>query len=335
MKSQGTTRWWNGLPLAGQRDLTDEELLLVSQLARKTSIRRMRWLFLPAIALVVFIPVSSAFPDSPLASLYATLWVFLLVFCVLWARDNDRKTRALRLDIEAGTVDIFRPDPDISPDMYSQVRGALSPDQLLSLRSVEVLNQSGCIWRVNDIAADQDLWRKVAESALRAEVAATPDIAEMAAQWVEPFETEDAPGLHRNFRQLSDSEKSEILRLGRKMLWRSIPLAVVFTVWVSIPLALWMSGSKPEPGIWPLIRLACIGFVAVLRDWLAVQDLLMVSRMREDVRRGEVVVLRVEQEGEGNNAEGAILSPPEERLPVSWLPWTYDGRPVQWRLANS
>src|SRR5207244_1975476 len=85
---------------------------------------------------------------------------------------------------------------------------------------IEVLPASGLIWRVNGVRPKR--WLAVTP----VNVAPTPELSRIAAEWVQPLPTSDEVQLYYNQRPMSPAEMEELGRYRRRLILRPLPIAL-------------------------------------------------------------------------------------------------------------
>lgn len=318
---QTETAWCAGFTLSGRRELVPAELTELSALAARLG-RQARLtaalgpgIFLLLLALAGIYALTGKVPNWLVVLLalglpFAPLGFFL-------ARDAFLRARALREDVREGSVRQFTGtvDPAAGPDETRDRlvrRRLLTPDPRIR-QGLELLPHSQLIWTVNGrrtygwIAARSNV------------VAQVPEYAAMAAQWVEPARHPGSEGMHINFRDLSAAERAELQRHWKKLLFRPLGSALLLTIWAATALSM---GISQGSGFGTMM----VGAIAVW-SWLGVFRMLKIAgTVRRDAAAGRVVIVRRAQ------APGQELSPAEEYLPQSGIPWSAGERPAPWRI---
>lgn len=315
------TAWCAGFAQSGRRELTPAELTELRGLAGQLT--GQAW----AAAVVgpgVFLALLLAMGISALLGGVPGWLVALLLCSLLFAplgfmlsRDWFFRAAALRLDAEAGWALQFTGPVDVAsgPD---ETREMLVRRRLLTLnpqitQGLELLPASQLVWTVNG---------RRTGGLIRAKsnvVAQVPEYAAMAAQWVEPAKQPGSEGMHINFRDLSTAERQELQRHWKKLLMRPLASALLLTVWAGVAMIMgtWKDSS---------FGLALVGGFAVW-SWIGVYRILtLAGKVRRDATAGRVVIVRRAL------APGQELSPAEEYLPQSGIPWSAGERPAPWRM---
>jgi hypothetical protein len=320
-----STRWVAGLPLAGERELTEGER---AELLRRAAPRRLfGWASYLAFPLLFFLFLAgmalatdvSGRPAGTAAVVVMLLMLASVPLLVVAGRDARYWGMTLPRDARQGTVHRYE-------GQVEQIRGAdetiarlwswklLPPD--LGTLTLEVLPHSGLLWRVNE----QPVRRWVRLTAT--EVADVPEFAGVAAQWLDPVELPVGGTVHVGQRELSAGEQWEIERHARQLKLRPLIPAVLLTLWAGP--VLWACLAT---GRWPTGHDA--GSFGLLVLLTATADLMLVKclgrarKMGQDILVGRVVIVR----------DGAPAESVTEILPVSRIAWTIDGRPASWRTA--
>jgi hypothetical protein len=243
-----------------------------------------------------------------------------------------------------------------SPPRDSQPPDASPPTQAAPEVVIEVLAHSRRLWKINGVPLSG--WEIVGSS----RVASTPELAAMAAAWVEPLDitqgTKDglqeiSPRQH-NQRELSVSEKDELKQRIRQMIKRPFWKTLLFSSWLGVPLAACLITATPikvERGAYFLM------FCCAYCWFTLITTLRHTTRLNKDCENGYVAILNVPIEA--LSSEGlqrlspeevhafqhntpaettdSISQPPRvktvilEILPKSGWLWTEDGKASEWR----
>jgi len=315
------TAWCAGFSQSGRRELTPPEIAELNRLAER--LHGQAW----ASALAgpgVFLGLLAAIGISALLGASTTVLIGFLLFSLLFAplgfilsRDWFLRARTLRQDITTGWALQFIGivDPASGPEETRDLlvrRGLLTPDPRIT-QGLELLPASNLVWTVNGRRTGGLL------SAKSGVVAQVPEYAAMAAQWVEPAKQPGSEGVHINFRDLSTAERQELQRHWKKLLLRPLVSALLLTVWAGLAL---MMGTWKESNF----GLTMVGAFAVW-SWISVYRILdLAGKVRRDASAGRVVIVRRAL------SPGQELSPAEEYLPQSGIPWSAGARPAPWRM---
>lgn len=315
------TAWCAGFSQSGRRELTPAEVADLTGLAgRLTGQAGTAALAGPGI-FVALLATAGVFALKGGIPLWLNvLLLFSLLFAPLGfilARDWFLRAKALREDATGGWVRQFTGpvDPASGPEETREMlvrRRLLTPDPRIT-QGLELLPASHLVWTVNGRRTSGIITAKPNV------VAQVPEYAAMAAQWVEPAKQPGSEGMHINFRDLSTAERQELQRHWKKLLLRPLISALLLTVWAGVALIM---NSGRDAGF----GMALVGGFAVW-SWIGVYRILdLAGKVRRDAAAGRVVIVRRAQ------APGQELSPAEEYLPQSGIPWSASERPAQWRM---
>lgn len=315
------TAWCAGFSLTGRRELAPAEIADLDALAKRLG--GQVWvsaLLGPGVFLLLSFAAGIFAVRGGVPNWLVALLLFALLFAPLGfilARDSFLRSRSLRQDIAGGSVQQFTGavDPSAGSDEIRERlvrRHMLTPDPRIT-QGLELLPASQLIWTVNGRRTQGWI------SAKSSVVARVPEYAAMAAQWVEPAQHPGGEGMHINFRDLSSAEREELQRHWKKLLLRPLGSALILSVWVGVALAMGI-GQGSSFGT------AMVGAFAVW-SWFGVYRMLKIARtVRRDAAAGRVVIVRRAL------APGQELSPAEEYLPQSGIPWSAGERPAPWRM---
>jgi hypothetical protein len=338
--------WCAGMPLAMRRPLDEGERRRLGDEAR-----RLRWrgwgvvLLYPVLAAAFALAAARSHEFSPLSQgILAVGAILLFALClpvqILVARDAFARSRGLSQDRRCGFIKRYAGELDARAGADQTLlllrRARLIPADSSGEWSIEVLPASRRVWRVRD--------RSVAGwiVARAVEVADTPEVAAIAAQWLEPAGRIGNATLLGGQRELSGAEREELCRYARRLWLRPLPWAIGLTLWLSMPVAvLIVEGNLHSRGDW--IRFALLALATLWMDAAFLRGLWVAGRLRRDAAAGHVMILRPEPGGppppEGEAwppATGAAGPDAEEPVTLEVLPfshwlWTEDSRPASWR----
>jgi hypothetical protein len=324
----GTTLYCAGLPFAGERPLTEDEVAMLRREGRR--LRRRGWViaFLLVMGLLPAIGVFTELLDTPWHDVAAVIgWVLLLAglpLMILRARDAFRLARAMRVGSRLGRALCFAA-PERRGSQWPEAEAARPPTAMggkdEALWSLEILSGSGLLWRMNE--------RPSSHSTLvtPTEVTNAPDFASTAAQWVRPWTEPDGETTWWNRRALSDAEHGELRKHVRRAI-RPYFYLPLLTAYVSIGFFTgdWRESPWTSIPMWAVIAWA---------DGCAIRVFPRVLRIRRDARSAMVIIFRPEDAAAAAAAPGSpALGPATEVLPFSRLPWTHDGQPAAWRKSR-
>lgn len=315
------TAWCAGFSQSGRRELTPPEVAELTSLAVR--LRGQAWvsaLLGPGVFLLLLLAAGITALRGDFSSWMVVILLFSLLFAPLGfmlARDWFFRSRALHEDVAAGHVRQYlgAVDPASGPEETRDLlvrRRLLTPDPRIT-QGLELLPASNLVWTVNGRRTGGLITAKANV------VAQVPEYAAMAAQWVEPAKQPGSEGVHINFRDLSAAERQELQRHWKKLLLRPLASALLLTIWAAFALVM---------GTWKdsTFSLTMVGAFAVW-SWVSVYRILnLAGKVRRDATAGRVVIVRRAL------APGQELSPAEEYLPQSGIPWSAGARPAPWRM---
>jgi hypothetical protein len=313
-------RWFAGLPVAGERRLTDEERVELNAFLRtiRTAAIKTYAYFAVPMLLIVFgdsIPI-----DFPIRT-FAMFLLLILTFRggarnaamqVRWYRDA-------RADRDNGVVDICRGPVADSIIAVATLRGReqlpVSSDQ--EMLEAEVLPRSALLWTYNRRRTVQPMFVP------RARTSTPPDHARMAANFVKPVEGAENVFTHQ--RRLNDHELEELRAYIPTVAPIHVALALVMAIGGCIFIAAAVRSVDAIIGIGGVGLLLIgaarlIGFARRMR---------FRGKLRDDIRESYVVIVR-----ESTDANGT-LSAPVEFLPHTQWVWSRNGLPATWRRVSA
>ena len=264
-------------------------------------------------------------PDGSINARAVGVMVLMLVVLPLMlviGSQSYRQGSRMRLDARRGEVYQFQP---ISPDQ-PPITGAEAREQPSWF---EVLPTTRLIWRTETgLPPAQKTVDFVA-------VADTPERAATAAQWTEPLDPVQAPGLEVNHRELTAAERNELLRHIHQVALTPLRAAVPLTLWAGAVLYLAAQAGRFPAG-YRLASFLLLLAVTAIADLAAVIGFRTAWKLRKDHHVGRVIIVRLSQsDNQATEQVGtAELSPPSEFLPFSRRSWTFAGHPVHWRVKS-
>ena len=320
----GTTTWSDGLRMTGERDLSPAERADLRRTAlRFRALGCVGGLTVPLL-FIGFLVGLSLFSDpsatpGPAFVLASVAGLALLAVICLGAVERLRWGLALARDVSEGRVERF--------ETQAESHGAAGSEP----GCLEVLPNSGMLYQVDGVRSRG--WSRVK----RTEVADPPPYARIAAEWLDPAETDDGTAIHLGHRELSEAELGEIRRRQRHVLLKPGILALLLSLW-TFPV-LWImarEGRLPEGR-----HLASFILLVVLTATALVQlarSLKLAGDLAGDLRAGRAVIARspvpAEDVDDSDPDAADELPAAEEYLPVSGLLWTRGGEPAPWRVKS-
>jgi len=331
-----STLWCAGLPLVAQLPLAEADrralrreaalLLVAGMVCAPLSVI----LFLAGLAIFAIAVSDAGNEGTPVVWVlfFGALALVGVLFVV--ARESFRRAKGLRGDLRAGEK--LRFEGTLAEATLDETLARLLCKRLLRNDAqpqwLEILPASRRIWRANDRPVRSWIVASWAETAEQ------PEVAHIAAQWLEPIGVIGDFDMQQGRRELSAEEMEELRRCA-KGLWRKPLLpALLLSLW-SFPLAGYAIVSHKWPAGWGGIMLALLTVSAVLLDYDLYQRLRQARCIGRDLADGFVIILNARADEE-KGAEDA--APGEEHLYEgllhSGLLWTEDGRAAGWRKKS-
>jgi hypothetical protein len=328
-----STLWCAGLPLVARLPLAEGErralrreaalLLFAGILCAPLSVL----LFLVGLAIFAMVVTDAGHEATPVMWISFCVALVLVGMLFAVARESFRRAKGLRGDLRAGEKLRFEgtlAEATLDLTLVRLLRKRLMRNDAQP-QWLEVLPVSQRVWRANDRPVRGWFvvsWARTAEQ---------PEVARIAAGWLEPVGTIEDVDLHQGQRELSAEEKDELRRYA-KDLWRKPLLpALIFSLWC-FPLAAYALWTSRWPADLGGVMLAILTAVTILSDYGVFLRLRQARRIGRDLAWGFVIIVRARADDE-KGAEGA--APGEEHLyeslPHSGLLWTEDGRAAGWR----
>jgi hypothetical protein len=327
------TRWINDFESAGEEPLPPEQQELLRASLRRSQARRVLYVALSFLALFSCFGTmmyAASWSDAAPAWLAAILLpaMFLFPFMILKWRDEGRRIRNNRRDLETGfcerfelrdPLQLFRHEDEETSEDEEQLDdneedseeaappAEKSPQLFLLKPSERLLLPDGRI---------TELPFPVAEVAER-RLAPVPE------GFPRPLHANPAGTTFSDRRALSHEEVAELAQLAT-VPYRRYGCLFGMTIWLSAGLLVQLlnpSSQPPSPFAYVLGGLVLLGWLQFLRAALARR------RLRQDLTGGYVVVVQPDPH-------------PEVRLEnLEWLPtsraiWTVNGQPAPWRRSG-
>ncbi len=308
-----TTRWLFDWPQEDCLPLTPEEL---STLRRQCFHEKIIGYFLAVISPLMFLIGLTLLAAPDIIGLSSrSMPFFLLAFFslsvtpILFANECLRRAKMAKKDLHAGVKCLFAgilsSEMIQSPVIETLMNcGMLQP--INSEQSIEVL-ASGRIWRVNRRAFSHRL------SVTITEPADVPEIAHIAAQWLDPFQTPQGETVNAGRRELSKDEIDELRRLTRLMWQRGVWPAVLLSAWF-LPLAFYSVSAgnmPPESGMFLLLTASTVASYISL-----ILRVMIAYKIKQDIALGLVVIVA----GPVGTLKGHPFSDLGEEQVVEFLP---------------
>lgn len=346
--------WCAGLPIVGERALSDVERADLTAGAARDSRRALVLILasapaaaviaVPLVALVSWCGLSGPCGEVvPILCGIAALLGAMFTFgaAILLARDKLESSGQARRDLAenrvrrySGTIPFYTLGDEFLVELLQG--GLLFRDD--REQSVEVLDPSGRLWTVNGVRVPEhraaETWNAPTPG---------PETARAAAR-VRPDFRGDSK-IHTAHRVLSEFEKAEILDLARIFDTK----ARSSYLWQAFVACLWTLGAlgmeTPTRGQRFYGIVAAVAGLAwlIVTVWRWFEAHSWTSALRVDVTAGKVAVTReqtvppapIELDspavGDFFARSGPLLAPEIEHLPFSGTVWSVDGRPARWR----
>lgn len=321
--------WCLGWKLTGTRPLTAAEL---DDLQRESNrLRRAIWGFGCGCPILFFAPffIFAILYDmgrsNPAAAEWAAAGLLIALLPSAWtmlrANDANNQNRGRPDDLRAGIVKRFAGSPENSeqPDLLA------NQDANSSLNEspwIEVLPHSQQIFSINGTRPKKWIAAPIAL------LASMPENASSAAYWHGAGGGDDV-----TLRSLSHAEKEEVLKHSRTIWRRPFVGAIIFDVWIGLPVVLhWTTGApiRMEPMAYFLIAMA------LWSNWTLWRSFALSRNLVRDGESGQAALFRppLKQENLTADAPSELRAALWEVLPHSGMIWTADGRPSAWRKAK-
>jgi hypothetical protein len=310
--------WLAGVPVVGERRLSEEELAELATFQREIvrAVVRTYGRFLALVAWVVvtqwWISIGPIFRWTPI--------LFLLLFIARGGGIHAAAMLHWLLDTRADARDpVVLIGRGPAAESFIAVMTIGGTERLTVFHdqkalSVEVLQRSGMLWTYNGRRTVQPMF------VARSRTSAAPQHARMAANFVKPLE--GAEGVFTHQRPLDEHEREELrsYTTGVSPMRLTLALGMLF-----------FGAGLISVALRPLDLIVITGGAGLLLIGVA-RLFALASRMRQvrllgkDERAGVAVIVREE--------EGGQLGTPVEILPCSNRVWTKNGSPALWRKIS-
>jgi hypothetical protein len=314
------TAWCAGFQQSGVRELTPAELEELRALSARFQARGR--VALGGTVAVVTVAALAAWLGGSLAWLVLALFIISLALPLglMIAREGLVRARAFRQDAGwlrqfSGCITPSLPEDELRDRLVRRrlLFGDARPGQWF-----EVLPHSHLMWTANGYRVP--VWMRTPPNVL----AEVPEYAATAAQWVEPADQPGSEGIHLNFRELTTAERNEVRKHARKLMLRSVGGALLMTFWTG---AIWLTSDTGDRHFGKFL----VGGFAAWSWWNVVRILSTVGKLTRDAEHGRVVIIRRALSESGDPHRSPDLTPPDEFLPESGIPWTVAEKPASWR----
>lgn len=310
-------RWLAGVPVIGERRLSEEELEELAAWQRELGMAVLRT-FGGFLALVAWVAATQWITIDPLFR-----WAPILFLLLFIARGGGIRAAAMLRWLRDTRADALDPVVLIglgpAAESFISVLTIGGPERLTvfddqEALTVEVLQRSGMLWSYNGHRTVQPMF------VARSRTSAAPQHAAMAANFVKPLG--GLEGVFAHQRPLDEHELDELRSYltGVPPLRMAVALAMLLFGAGLIALAL-----RPLDVI-VITGGAGVLLIGVARLFALASRMRMVRLLGKDERAGFAVILRQEQDGS--------LGTPVEVLPFSHRLWTKDGTPALWRKIS-
>ncbi len=278
----------------------------------------------------IFANPNAVITQSVLAGTCIMLMMIVLPVCILLSRDWVRRSRGFRRSAASGSISRYEgevPAEALIDPTFAELKKI---EILHSLKqcTIEVLSGSRMVWKIN--AERVAAWVIAPEI----EVASVPAFAAVAANWLEPVETDSI--VLAGHRDLSTGEKDELRGHARRAWLKNLPFALGLTVWASLPVSgMILTGLHGNFFGW--LRAIVLVMSALGADFALVQGVIHSRRLNADRRLGTAGILRIGAEQDDLTADSEDAAGEElwmEILPVSGCVWTEAGMPAVWRKVQ-
>ncbi len=335
-RDSDTISWCAGLPESAGRPMNQSEITIIrTEITRYYRKIALTLFMFPALLLIcagmfhLVSVVGYSGPDfiTPLAIIYIAL---IIPIGLIYIRDCVVRSKGLKSDLNIRYLRRFEGelqsiDPADETQSYLLRRSFLRPD-LESVQELELLQITSRIHSIN--GQQLRCWK----TASIEETAVRPEIADIAAQWLEPVNESDTNSLFTGNRHLTNDELGE-LRSKIKRMWRKhlVP-AFLLSLWVLSGIIAWkyststITTSNKLHMVWVVV-------LTLFYDIMFAVDTIQAFKVHKDINLGTVIIVRQEIPVEENKTEMSIGNDYKifEFLPISRLLWTEGGHPASWR----
>jgi hypothetical protein len=338
-EKQQIQRWFLGLEQSSERQISVDEAGVLEKRIFRLKMRPL-WILATAvfsISLIILVLNSmnlhSRIPDALYMILAISLTFIGLPVFILFTRDSFREAKALKGDLETGSIFIFE-GPVTPPLRRCRAIRHLIHERLIHVEEnvpqrFEVLLNSETVIRVNGVMSER--WRKGRI------VQATAPPEQHYDALVKQGLSEEATGesvdlFQRHMSQAEIGElKNHIARFKKPP-----ALLIAMTVWMLLLItAVIISVSEGSFGQWQSkyrfqAVMVCVLFA--ITAWRYFRALKTVRLMNQDA--GMEILRIIKSQEECASKTNNNLIPVLEFLPVSLLGWSVDGKPYPWRLRR-
>ncbi len=327
-----TISWCASLPASDNRPMSDNDIIAIrSEIKRYPRRIALALLLIPILVLINIITFyfESAPNQSDLtfsSPLFLVFIVFILPVEIRYIGECLVHSRGLKADLKNGAILRFEGylksyNPLNETQSFLLKKSYLHPD-FEAFQEIELLPTTLKIYRVNGQYVRQ--WK----IAVIGQTAVTPEIADIAAQWLEPVGEVGDEEIYAGKRQLSISELNELYAQQKQIWKKSIPTIVClfFLSLVGRDFDLSFTTSVR-------IRTAVLTIIVLGSFCELVSNVIRASKFYKDRKLESVIIIRHKITID-ENVSGSIVEDQYklfEFLPISRLLWTEEGHPASWR----
>lgn len=333
-----------GLPLLEERQITEEEGVMLQEEARRSLWRSFAWgCSAPFVFLVLIFIGGSLIPDNNNASLLQVApgsIIMVLSFGLgaaffLLANDRFKRRKTAKEDLRNGVIKCYQgfvpgvdkdnlPEPEARSGAEARIAGV--DISVFEPVVVEVFRDSRRLWQVNGKRVKKLICVPEEHTAFQ------PEQAQTAAKWVEPARVvaENTIDISQSGRrELSTQETDEITHRARTTWRKPGLLALLFTAYLGAQaIRQWQGGLGVNLQWSTYIYIALLIWIDVKSAKIAWRS----WRLSKDVNLGIAIITRYPDDMNGEEVlrKGAVV----EWLPHSNSQWTINGEPARWRLRR-
>jgi hypothetical protein len=338
-EEQQIQRWFLGLEQTAKRQISVEEAGALKKRISRLKMRPLWILVMAILSIPLFIlflkslNLQSDIPDALFAILAISLILIGLPVYILFTRDSFSEAKALKGDLETGSIFIFE-GPVTQPLRRCKTIRHLTRERLIHVEEniphrFDVLLNSETVLRVNGVISGR--WRK----GRIVEATAAPE--QHYDALVKQGLSEGAPGESVDLfqRHMSQAELGE-LKHHIARFKKPPALLIAMTVWMLMLITtVFISMTEGGFGQWQnkyrfQAVMVCILFA--ITTWRYIRALKTARLMNQDAGMEILRIIKSQEECAGNTNKDLI--PVLEFLPVSLLGWSVDGKPYPWRLRK-
>jgi TRAP-type mannitol/chloroaromatic compound transport system permease large subunit len=308
-------QWFAGLPVVGERMLSEEERAELARARRTLGIhvaRRLGMLVLLAAAIAVGEYYAIPFRAVPILVLVYFIFrgkTASAGWQLRWYRDLTADATGSHIVICRGAL--AQAVRTVDTTAGKQQFDVPADEETLT---VEVLPLSGMVWTVNGHRPVQPMFTP------RSRTSRAPEHARMAANFVAPVAGAD--GLYAHRRALNEAEQEEL----QTYLKVTHPLHLAAMLLMVVLGCIFIATSLPNDAL-GLAAGALLLLAGGSRLFVVARRLRLARRLRADAREAYVVIVR--------RGDGEELGEATEFLPLSRVIWSQGGRPATWRRISA